>query len=519
MMGRLLRRMRGERGLALPLALLVLATTGALVVSAVEFSSSSGRTANVGKARVSAESLAEAGLANAFSVLNYWNSATMQNNAYDPTLLGCNAAGTVCTPIVSTFNEGTATWKGVLNTTTSIWSITSIGQVINPTGGPGLTKTLTASVNVTWNNTQPANASAWNYVYSTKAQSGGCEVTLNANNVVIDAPMYVAGDLCFSANNAVIDERGEGQTPAPQPVDVRVGGKAVFGANGTSIGVATDNITSAAVAGGCTTSIGTAGTACNTAAWNTTRYFADTTTTFTAITAPTADFASFYLSASPGPKHPCVTATNPANLAATVFDNDGVRDGNDGTFSLTPSGTSYQCKTYYGDATSGTQIGELSWNHLTDTLTIKGAIYIDGNVTSGDTSATYQGSGTLYVGGKFEFTSNATQLCANTGCDFTTWNPNSEMLLIIANGASGDIDAVLFNGNNGKFQGGIFCNPTSRVNFNGNNIEVMGPVICGTMEFANNVILKPLPTITELPLGAPTNPNVHAVPATPSYGG
>ena len=81
--------------------------------------------------------------------------------------------------------------------------------------------------------------------------------------------MYVRGDLCFVSNNAVIDERGEGQTPAPQPIDVRVGGKAVFSANGTSIGVSSDRITTAAIAGGCTTDINTAGTNCNSAAWNT----------------------------------------------------------------------------------------------------------------------------------------------------------------------------------------------------------------------------------------------------------
>ena len=72
MTGRLLNRLklRSERGLALPLTVLVLASTGATVVTVVEYSSSSGRTAQVGESRVSAQSLAEAAIANAFAVLN-----------------------------------------------------------------------------------------------------------------------------------------------------------------------------------------------------------------------------------------------------------------------------------------------------------------------------------------------------------------------------------------------------------------------------------------------------------------
>ena len=162
-MRRLLRRLRREHGLALPLALVVMSATGAMVIGVVEFSSSSGRTANVAKGRMSAEALAEAGLANALAVLNYWDDATLANNANDPTLLGCDAAGTTCTPIVSTYPSGTATWKGVLSTATSTWTITSVGSVVNPTGGPALKKTLTATVAVTWNNSQPSNATASPY--------------------------------------------------------------------------------------------------------------------------------------------------------------------------------------------------------------------------------------------------------------------------------------------------------------------------------------------------------------------
>jgi len=514
-MRRFLQGLRSERGLALPLALIVMSATGAMVIGVVEFSSSSGRTANVAQSRMSAEALAEAGLANALAVLNYWDDATEVNNAADPTLLGCDANGANCVPIVSTYTGGTATWKGVLNTSTSTWTITSVGAVNNPTGGPALKKTLTGSVNVTWNNTQPANAAAWNYVYSTRTPAAGCEVSIDGNNVIIDVPFYIAGDLCFTNNNSVIDEAGVGNVPAPQPIDLRVGGKIVFAANHTSVGVSGDNLTSAAVAGGCSSAIGTAGTACNTSTWNTTRYFVDTTNTFQAVEAPTADFAGFYTSASPGPNHDCVTATGPANLAATIFDSDTTQNGTTPSFNLTPA-TAYQCKTYSNDATSGTQIGELSWNPTTNILTIRGVIYLDGNVTMGDLNATYQGSASIYVGGTFTFSGNGATLCANPTCDFNTWNPNSEMLIMVVNGSG---NAITFGGNNDNFQGGLFCNSTSTIAMTGNTGTIQGPMICGGFSFSNNVVLKPLPSITSLPLGAPLNPNVHAVPSTPVYGG
>lgn len=515
-MMRLLRRLRGEHGLALPLALIVMSTTGAMVIGIVEFSSSSGRTANVAQGRLSAEALAEAGLANALAVLNYWDDTTQVNNANDPTLLGCDAAGTTCTPIVSTYPSGTATWKGALNSTTSAWTITSIGQVANPTGGPALKKTLTATVSVTWNNTQPANAAAWNYVYSTAPAAAGCEVDLSGTNVVIDIPLYVVGDLCLSGTNSVIDERGEGQTPAAQAIDLRVGGKLVITGNNSSAGLSTDRLTSGAIQGGCSTNINSNPHACTTAD----DYWVDTNASFVAITAPTADFTAtgYYANASPGPKHACVTATNPANLAATTWESAGNTASDNSktsTFDLTP-GTSYQCKTYANDGISGTQIGELSWNASTDVLTVRGVIFIDGNVTTSDSSATYQGTASIYVGGTFSFSGQNAKLCANTNCDFTTWNPNTEMLIMVANGSG---NAINLNGSNNKFQGGLFCNPTATANLSGSNVEVQGPVICGRFAWGTNTALKPLPTISQLPLGAPINPNVHAVPATPTYGG
>ena len=46
-----------------------------------------------------------------------------------------------------------------------------------------------------------------------------------------------------------------------------------------------------------------------------------------------------------------------------------------------------------------------------------------------------------------------------------------------------------------------------------------GPMFATNINLSNSVTVKPLPAITNLPLGAPVIPNVHAAPTAPSYTG
>ena len=94
---------RNESGFALPLALLVMVTTSAILVTAIKTTSSSGRTANLGKTAVSAEALAEAALANGVSILAKPGQNT---NALFPS--------TEATATVYTMENGTGA-RGVYN--------------------------------------------------------------------------------------------------------------------------------------------------------------------------------------------------------------------------------------------------------------------------------------------------------------------------------------------------------------------------------------------------------------------
>ncbi len=513
-LNRLWSPLRREEGMALPLSLLVVATIGVLVTSSLDYSRSSGRTANVAKGRIGAEALAEAGIANALAVLNYWDDTSQKNNAGDPTLLGCNSAGTTCTPFVSTFSEGTAKWYGTLNTTTMLWSITSTGSVANPTGGPALAKTLKATAVVTWNNTQPSNASAWNYVFSTAPPGTGCEVDINGDDVRISTPFYIRGDLCLTGKDARFEEK-DLTNPPSQPMDLRVGGRIVYNGQNGKIGHDQNKpLTSGAVVGGCAATITGVAHTCSPA--NGDRYWVQNNAAFQSLAFPTSDFATYYQSARPGPKAPCATAANPTNLAASKLDSDLVMNGTTPLFDLTPGSSSYQCKVYDG---AGNLVGELSWDKDQKLLTVRGVIFIDGSVTSTSDHADYTGSATLYVNGIFSLAGANDELCGNFNkkdCKFDSWDPNQNMLLIVA-GSTGN--AIQLTGKKVNFQGGLFCNPTSTILFTGDDVDVQGPVICGKFTFGKKAEFKSLPVIKDLPIGAPLNPNVHATPAKPVYGG
>ena len=176
---RLRSRFASERALALPMALLVLASTGAMVVGVIQYSSSSGRTAQIAKSRVSASALAEAGVAAAFAVLN---------NAVDPKTASLLPSSP---PTVLSLEGGTATYWGTYNSTTYAWTITSVGSIPNPTGGAPLTKTLTRGAQVHGLNAG-ATVGAWSRMYHDNTS-----ICMTITDVTITTPISSRGDLCL----------------------------------------------------------------------------------------------------------------------------------------------------------------------------------------------------------------------------------------------------------------------------------------------------------------------------------
>jgi hypothetical protein len=495
--------------MALVLALGMMAVLTIVATTVVSYTSSNARQASYSGVTQKAYAAAEAGVNSAVAVLGL-----SSNNALDPCLLHppTNPSGTTCAShaaFQTPYDGGTSTWYGTLDQTNQIWTITSTGSFRNPTGpsGGAVTRTLKATVPVSANQNDTANTAVWNYIVATgTSNSTTCDVTL-ANSVQIDEPLYVAGNLCMNNTAQVLQ-------PSTTPVKLMVLGKLVLMSPQNSVGTSAQPIYEADVGGGCASLITSTSHACT----SSDKVYASTLlNTATPLALPVVDDANAYNTAKPGPKNPCSVTSG----TAPTWDNDTTLDltnypnGSVPTaFNLTPS-SNYTCQATDG---SGNIVGQLDWNNTTKTLTIKGKMYIDGSAYSDNGAVNvYSGSATLYVSGTFSIT-NSTKICGSTAgsaCDFSAWTPNSNILVVVAHGDNGAGYSIAM-ANTTKWQGGFFA--AKGIDLGQSSIDE-GPMFGTNINLSNSVTVKPLPAITNLPLGAPISPNVHAAPDRPSYSG
>jgi Tfp pilus assembly protein PilX len=550
-----------ERAVALVMALGIMTVLGITFITVIDYTTANSRTTHYSRSRLSAFDLAEAGMNDAMAILN-----KPTNNALDPDLLPSTT---------KTYENGSTTWSGALDRANAIWTVTSTGTTRNPTGpkAGNVVKTLSAKVTVVPTLTQPLNNPVWNYLYAGHTGST-CDQTLN-NNITGSSRMYVAGNLCLSPNviltQSVVIVRG----------DLDVSNNAAVGAN-TSMSTRVETY----VGGNCRYGTGSWGVCSGDQdARHIYSKLSDGTTigvnhTAPVVPAPTADFATWYENAIPGPSQSCTTSSGPV----PTFDNNYPSRDNSlsSVVDLTPS-TSYICRVGAGaqstisGAMSASQTtvtvasasgfptstfririddelmnvtggfgtttwtvtrgvngttavnhangasvlwdtppsGELSWNATTKSLTIKGTVFIDGSAKIANSALdTYNGQGTLYLSGTLLLNASLCGGVSGSTCDFASWNPNSEMLTIVANGDGGQVnpgDSVQVN-NNWSFQGALFG--TNAIEL-GNNVTIDGPIVGSQILLSNNLATNAFPTITTVPVGMPSNPAVYAQPNPP----
>jgi Tfp pilus assembly protein PilX len=493
---------RDERGISLVLALGMMIVLSLTTVGMVRFTSSGSRHSSVSRAGTISQNLAEAGLNNAQARLNDPANYALTASLLTPTSGGVTCPDGVNTCFESTYDGGKTQWYGTLDTPTNTWTISAWGLTPNPTNRAlTVQRAIRARTTIYADPTQPANATAWNYVLATATSNlTTCDVLVN-ENVVADVSFYVAGNLCVNNNGYVLEP------DHAKPVTVTVMGKLMI-SNNAAVGQSASKITNAGIAGGCTRDIRDPGHTCTTADnfWVT-----NYSTTPTLISVPVPDYPGWYANAKPGPAHPCTTASGTPPVWDSSYPSLNLStNGSQGTFNLTPA-SDYSCKYVQ----NGVTVGELTWVAVTKTLTVKGAMYFDGSMSISGATIVYNGSATIYLTGTLSM-ANGTKFCAvnsGTTCDFTTWNPSSEMLIFVVNGSTSGESVVVSKGT--LFQGGIQAKNTVHLN---ENVQLEGPLIASNYTFDQNVVLKPLPQITQLPLGAPGNPNTHAAPGAPQYG-
>ena len=272
---------RDESGIALVMAVWILAFL-MLAGSSLVFYAGSGAThAEVSTEDARAINLAEAGENYARAILF---------NAADPTLATAVGSGSL------TLEGGTVNYSGTYDSGTKIWTLTGTGTHTNPTGAAGaISRTVSSQVLVA---VTPGLDPAWGYLF---ADTTSC--TTLGNNLTIDAPIYVRGDLCME-NSALI---------TADLVQVR--GKVQI-KNSASIGTASVPVTQVKVGGGCRYPwSGSYVSPCTSAHKVYRTVFSSTVPD---LTKPAIDLPNWYANAKPGPMSPtCTTGSFPGQ-----FDND-----------------------------------------------------------------------------------------------------------------------------------------------------------------------------------------------------
>jgi hypothetical protein len=361
---RLPRRLRGERGMALVMAIGITSVLGIAGATAVAYSTSGAQEAQQSGSRQSAFTLAEAGINNLMAVLNL-----PTNNALDPETLpkctnnetkyGDPAADRTDTSTWrhSTIDGGTVDWCGTLVRKDALWYVTSIGRARNPNRtSTNVTRTLEATVTVTPTTTQPLNNPVWNYLYAGHTGST-CDQSLN-NNISGASRMYVAGNLCLSPNVQLNQST------------VIVGGS-VDVSNNAAVGASTSMSTRVEtyVGGSCRYATGSwANCSGNQDARHIYSKLTDginigVNQPAPVVAPPAADYATWYENAIPGPSQTCSTSSG---TPPTFDTNYPSRDNSITTpVDLTPN-SSYFCRV--GQGANTTLNGALTASQTTVTV-------------------------------------------------------------------------------------------------------------------------------------------------------
>src|SRR5919206_806087 len=196
------RLLRRQDGITLIMAMGILGMLTMTGTALIYYSDTNARSAAYSNSNSSAYDLAEAGINEMMAILS-----RPENNALNKYLLGEQSNGSV-THTTHTYDAGTVEWWGQLTQSvsgSSTWSLTAIGRVKNPTGSSvsQVSRTLTAKVPVIPTYTQPLNNPSWNFIYA-RGTGQACDMTIQ-QSVVVNSPLYVAGNLCLN-NTATINK-------------------------------------------------------------------------------------------------------------------------------------------------------------------------------------------------------------------------------------------------------------------------------------------------------------------------
>jgi Tfp pilus assembly protein PilX len=477
-------RLGDEDGIALVIAVLVMAVLTISVVSLVQYTSASSRDATSKRSGQNAYAYAEAGLNLALSQIasHYYDAS---GNPSNNTVAGSSAwttsgsqqapSSAVTCSSTTTCVTWSTTWTASstgLGITKGTWWITATGRVPNPTGaGTSISRVATAKLNVTAPPEQVQTPAYWNMIYSGQGPTSDCDMTLG-QGVNFKNPVYIQGNLCLGQQGAV-----------EAPATLVVGGWFDKGGGqghlGLKPGTGSGPLDQLTIAGSCDGSRSLT-TACGLSSKKVSGEWVETNdkpgkpgtiwvkqgqfaNALTRMSDPAVDFPARYKESYGGSCTSNPTQTPQPALDGSTKADLYAADSDAGTFNLAPW-YSYTCTT---------PSGSLAWNASTGRLTISGTVYIDGNVvTNSNATVLYSGTAALYATGTTTFGNN-TVICSTgfsgSGCDTSaTWDPNANLLLIVS---GSDVNGQNLRG----FQGGLYSK--TKIDVGGGQTNVQGPMV------------------------------------------
>ena len=519
MTGRLLRRVHArEDGIALVLAVLILAIVSIAAASAIMYTTVGQQDAASKKSGVTAYSLAQAALSNASAQLvsHYYdsngqpfdNATTLTAQAgYAPSVAGTQISPTdASSACVTTPGSRTTcmTWSARLDCPAGItcaggqtitvsgterarWHLTGIGTVPNPSGPGMITRTITVEVPVEAPPAKGPVPDVFKGVYTGKtSNSTTCDLS-TGQGVIWQAPVYVRGNLCIGQNSGV-------EAGSQNLGKLVVGGWAdLTQGSGAHVGTSTTPLASMDIAGSCDGSRTMSTSNCTLTKPAGQTYYKDSANTI-------------YVTAhSTTPVFPPLTPidwdnTDPTNPSPAQqrgsWSCTGGHQLSASTFNL--FGSSYTCTT---------ETGSLSWNG--STLTVNGNVYIDHDlVTSSNAQYTYTGLGAIYVGGSASFGNN-TSICVgsanNHDCpNGANWSDiaNNFLLILARNGITGGQ-----SNSNFSLEGGLYSDGS--INFGSGHTNIYGPIVTPQTIVPGQQSGSGFPNILDMFTGAPGTPQPY----------
>jgi Tfp pilus assembly protein PilX len=465
----LMLRLRDQRGLALPMVIGMMMVFSISVTSVVWYSSSTERAADKQKKGQSANAAAEAALATAISALS---------TTTDP--LSTSSLPSCASPVsVSPLPAGhSGDYCGALSGTT--WTITAHGSVSAGAADTGQvrTKTITQIAEV-----EPFYAGGlgelWNRIY--QDDSSKCT---EFKKMILTIPVVTRGCLKLTG-----DDAHPSRLLGPY---VTVGG-AVTLKEQDSIGTAASPIPRADIVGTCTREHGSG---VHSPCGAVDSVYASQVTTTADFTRPTVDFTYWYSNSKPGPTQGCTYGSLGTGMK---FDKNTNYNRDNDPVQLTPNGVSYSCQVWSSPPNGGSKLGEISWDAVSQVLTVYGTIFFDGDVKATapghskacdkadhgpycDKSYSYNGRGVIYSSGKFEIEAG---MCSggdgSNDCetDPANWDPTQNLLIIISGGLKnlGD-ETFKMDKDEAVFQGAVWSQGKCKI---GKKASFSAPLICGQL--------------------------------------